>query len=276
MSAGDPLVLVTGASGAVATALLERTMGQGVRILAVSSQPPQRSWPHVTWFEQDLGLGAADVRAGTLVALGSLGHALNQVDQVPGIGRVVAVSTASAAYYDLMGSHVERAELRRLASIEQRLKVACDERGILLTLFRPCLLYHGGEGGTFAPVAGALAGRRRLWLGQGGLRAPVHADDLARLIVRCLEIGYVSGGTWSLAGGDTLSVGALMERVATSHAVAIRRLPAPAMLSRRTLRDLDMPADVARDLVGLYGHDLLPDDASAREQLGWQPRGFRP
>ncbi len=276
MSAGDPLILVTGASDPVATSLLERTDGQGIRILAVSGRAPQRSWPHVTWFEQDLGRGPADVRSGTLVSLGSLRHALNQVEQAPGIGRVVAVSTARTGYFDLPRNHVERADLRRLAEIEQRLQAACEQRGILLTLLKPCLVYDGDESGTFAAAASVLAGRRFLLLGHGGLRAPVHADDLARLIVRCLEAGQGSVGTWSLAGGESLSVAAMIERVATSRSVSIRRVAVPALLARRTLQGLGLPAAVSSDLAGLYGHDLLPDDAHARERLGWQPRGFRP
>ncbi len=276
MSAADPLILVTGASDPVASALLERTAGQGIRILAVSGRAPQKFWPNVTWFEQDLEREPADVRAGTLVSLGSLRHALAQVEQVPGIGRVVAMSTARTGFFDLLSSHVERAELRRLANIEQRLEAACKERGILLTLLKPCLVYHPGEAGTFSPAASVLEQRRFLLLGHGGLRAPVHCDDLARLIVRCLEAGQASVGTWSLAGGENLSVANMLLRVATSRSVSTRRLPVPAMVARRTLLGLGLPAAVATDLVGLYGHDLLPDDSRARERLGWQSRGFRP
>ena len=276
MSAGDPLILVTGASDTVASALLERTAGQGIRILAVSGRAPRRSWPHVTWFEQNLDRAPADVRTGTLISLGSLRHALAQVEQVPGVGRVVAMSTARTGYLKLPRSHVERADLRRLVDIEQRLEVACEQRGILLTLLKPCLAYQGGDEGTFTPAAAALEQRRFLLLGHGGLRAPVHADDLARLIVRCLELGQTSGGSWLLAGGEVLSVASMIERVATARSVPVRRLPAPAMVARRTLQGLDFPAAVARDLVGLFGHDLLPDDSHARERLGWQPRGFRP
>ena len=276
MSAADPLILVTGASDAVASALLDRTAGQGIRILAVSGRAPRRAWPHVTWIEQDLERAAADVRAGTLVSLGALGHALAQVEEVPGIGRVVAMSTARTGYFDLLPNHVERADLRRLANIEQHLKSACEARGILLTLLKPCLVYHAGEAGTFSSAASTLDGRLVLLLGQGGLRAPVHADDLARLIVRCLEAGPPSAGTWSLAGGESLSVAGMIERVATTRSVRVRRVPVPAMVARRTLAGLNLPAAVASDLVGLYGHDVLPDDNRARERLDWQPRGFRP
>lgn len=276
MSAADPLILVTGASEPVATALLERTVGQGVRILAVSGRSPRKSWRHVTWFEQDLERGPADVRAGTLVSLGPLRHALTQVEQVPGIGRVVAMSSAMTEQAELLGNHVERADIRRLATLEQRLESACEAQGVLLTLLKPTLVYQSGKAGTFAPLASSLSGRRLIWLGPGGLRQPVHIDDLVRLIVRCLEAGPASAGAWLLAGGETLSVAAMIERIATVHSMAIKRIPAPAWLARRSLLSMNLPAAAARDLAGLYGHDLLPDDSDAREYLGWQPRGFRP
>jgi hypothetical protein len=271
-----PVILVTGASEPTATALFDRTAGQGIRVLAVSGLAPPRAWPHVTWFEQDLELGPADVRSGTLVSLGPLRHALAQVEQVPGIGRVVAVSPCLTDYVALLRNHIHRANLRRLAALEQQLESACDERGIVLTLLKPGLVYVDGANGTFQPVASSLAGRQRILLGQGGLRQPVHADDLARLIVRCLEAGERSAGTWRLAGGESLSVAAMVERIATARSVTIRRLPVPTFLARRTLLKFGLPAGLVMDLAGLYGHDLLPDDAPARERLDWQPRGFRP
>ena len=276
MSVGDPLVLVTGASGPIATRLLERTAGQGIRILAVSAQAPVSSWPHVTWFEQNLGHGPADVRAGTLVCLGPLGHALSQVERMPGIGRVVAMSSAMIDQLTLLQHPVERTNLRRLEVMERRLQEACGERQVVLTLIRPSLIYQEGTTGTFQPMIDFLSRRRRIALGRGGLRQPVHCDDLAQVILRCLVMGAAAAGDWNLSGGETLSVAAMVERVATVHGLPVRRFPVPARFARQTLLRMNLPAAVTNDLAGLYRHDLLPDDSAAREHLGWQPRGFRP
>ena len=276
MSTSDPLILVTGASQPVATRLLERTVEQGIRILAVSRLPPARSWSHVTWFEENLEHGPADVRAGTMVSLGALGHALNQVEKMPGIGRVVALSSTLIDQLALVHNHVERANLRRLESIERRLREACRKREIVLTLIRPALVYEQGETGTFSAMVDYLSHRRWLALGQGGLRQPVHCDDLARLIIHCLVNGSATGGDWNVAGGETLCVAAMVERVATARGLAVRRFPAPGRWSRRTLLNMNLPEPVTTDLAGLFRHDLLPDDAGAREKLDWRPRGFRP
>ena len=276
MSLGDPLILVTGASGPIATRLLERTAGQGIRILAVSAQAPLRSWPHVTWFEQNLGDGPADVRAGTLVCLGPLGHALSQVEKMPGIGRVVAMSSAMIDQLKLLQYPVERTNLRQGEIMERRLQEACSERRVVLTLIRPTLVYQDGPAGTFQPMIDCLSGRRWIALGRGGLRQPVHCDDLAQVILRCLVMGPAAAGQWNLSGGETLSVAAMVARVATAHGLPVRRFPVPDALARRTLLGMNLPAAVTNDLAGLYQYDLLPDDTGAREQLGWQPRGFRP
>ncbi|QOC23060.1 hypothetical protein IC757_02560 [Wenzhouxiangella sp. AB-CW3] len=273
---GDPVILVTGASGAVAGALMDRTVGQGVRVLAVSSHGPQHSWPHVTWFEQDLERGPADVRAGTLVSLGALRHALAQVERGIGTGRVLAVSPALGEQLALVRGRKLTESDRELPQIEDRLRAACRERDITLTLLKPSLVYSGGDDGSFAPTAWSLSQRSVLWLGQGGLRQPVHADDLASLILRCLQLGDDSAGSWSLAGDETLSIAAMLERVASRFGVPIRRLPVPAWWARRSLDTLDLSPALRVDLAGLYGHDLLPDDSPARRRLGWQPQGFRP
>ena len=276
MSSGDPLVLVTGASQPIATRLIERTAGQGIRILAVSGQAPVRSWPHVTWFEQNLEQGPADVRAGTLVSLGALRHALNQVEKMPGIGRVVAVSSALVDQGALVRNHIERAALRRLELMERNLTEACRERQITLTLLRPGLVYLGGPTGTFQPMVDYLSGRRWIALGRGGLRQPVHCDDLAQIVLDCLVKGPATEGSWDLAGGESLTIAAMVERVATVHGLEVRRFPVPSKLARRTLLAMKLSDGLVTDLARLYRHDLLPDDSPAREQLGWRPRGFRP
>lgn len=276
MSVGDPLVLITGASGPVAFRLLERTANQGIRVLAVSGRAPGKSWPHVTWFEQDLGLGPADVRAGTLISVGALDHALNQVERVPGIGRVVAVSSGLIDQQALVRNSAERARLRHLEVIERRLQEACAERSIALTLLRPTLTYCVGPDATFGKLLDTLADRGWIALGRGGLRQPVHCDDLAQLVMYCLVHGPHTEGVWNLAGGEALSVASMVERAASTHGLAIRRISVPAAWSRRTLLSLRLPDDVETDLAVLFRHDLLPDDAPARERLDWRPRGFRP
>jgi len=273
------VILLLGASGPVGRSFLQRTDGQRVRAIAVSRRDPSRAWPHVTWLRHDLERAPADVRAGTLVSFGPLAHALTQVEQGAGLGRVIAVSSASTLFKQSSPDRGERRQMRALAACEEALAAACQARGIVLTLLKPTLIYDGRDDGNVTRVAG-LAQRLPLVPVAGrGLRAPVHADDLARLAVECLIRGERSAGTWLLGGGETLAYPDLVRRVAAARGRAVRIVRLPAFLLAAAVRAAHLfgqvrditPAMIARQRI-----DLVVDDTPARERLGWDPRPFRP
>lgn len=276
--AGAPLLLL-GASSATGQFLIKRLAGQGVMLMAVSRRQPKHGQPHVIWLQQDLDAGPAQVESSVLISLGPLVHALRQVEQAPRLGRVIALSSASTRFKAQSPDADERSLMARLVEMENDLQELCQQRDIDLTLIKPTLIYGGQDNANVSRIGG-LASRMR-WLPYcgRGLRQPVHADDLARLIVECLAMGSQSAGIWLLGGGETLDYPTMLNRISSAHGKTNRllRLPLWAMRALLTvahaagrLQDI-RPMMLARQRV-----DLVVDDTPARERLGWQPRPFRP
>ena len=273
------IILLLGASGPVGRCFLDRTAGQRVRVIAISRRDPARAWPHVTWMQHDLERSPADVRAGTLISFGPLAHALSQVDQGIGLGRVIALSSASTVFKQRSADRAERRQMAGIIRCEEALIETCRARDIVLTLLKPTLIYGAGGDANVTRLAGLLSRLPVAPVAGRGQRAPVHADDLARLAVESAIAGEKSAGTWLLAGGETLTYPDLLRRVAASSGRHIRLLRLPAWLMNLGIRGAHLAGrltDIKPAMIRRQAMDLVVDDTPAREQLGWNPRPFRP
>lgn len=274
------IILLLGASGPVGRCFIDRTAGQEVRVIAVSRRNPARSRPHVTWLQHDLENAPADVRAGTLISFGPLAHTLSQVAQGIGLGRVIALSSASTLFKQHSADRAERRRIRALARCEVALADICRERGIVLTLLKPTLTYGGGSESDPVGRLAALAQQRSILPYAGrGLRSPVHVDDLARLAVQCVISGPSSEGSWLLGGAETLTYPELLRRAAASQGRPVRLLRLPAWLMKTLLRGAHLAGrmrDIRPVMIDRQCMDLVVDDTPARERLAWNPRPFRP
>lgn len=273
-----PVILLLGASGPVGQHFLQRTAGQGIRIIAVSRRAPERAWSHVTWLEQDLEHRPADVEAGTLVSFGPLAHVLAQIERDARVGRVIALSSASPLFKRRSRDSAERRQMAAIAECEETLAQRCSEREIVLTLLKPTLIY-GGDDININRVAGLIERLPAVPVAGRGLRQPVHADDLARLAIDCLISGPASAGTWLLGGGETLAYADMMRRVAAARGRPARLLRLPAWLMNAALKAVHATGrlrDISPAMIDRQKIDLVVDDTPARERLGWNPRAFRP
>ncbi|WP_376697033.1 SDR family oxidoreductase [Wenzhouxiangella sp. EGI_FJ10305] len=273
------IILLLGASGPVGRCFLDRTAGQNVRAIAISRRDPARALSHVTWLQHDLERGPADVRAGTLVSFGPLAHALSQVKQGIGLGRVVALSTAGTLFKKQSSDRAERRQIAALAQCEEALADTCRERDIVLTLLKPTMIY-GGQLESEVGRTEEYVDRKSIMPFAGrGLRAPVHADDLARLAVECVISGPKSAGSWLLAGGESLAYPDMLRRQAASEGRSVRLLRLPAWfmkLGTRAAHVVGRLRGIRPAMIERQAMDLVVDDTPARESLGWNPRPYRP
>jgi len=273
------IILLLGASGPVGQYFLDRTAGQRVQVIAISRHDPARAWPHVTWLQHDLERAPADVRAGTLLSFGPLAHALSQVEQGVGLGRVIALSSASTLFKKRSRDRAERRQMAGMIQCEEALADACRARDIVLTLLKPTMIYGGGRDANVSRIAGLVSRLPVVPVAGRGMRAPVHADDLARLAVECVISGPHSAGTWLLAGGETLAYPDMIRRVAAAEGRSVRLLRMPAWLMKFGVRAGHLGGrlhDLNPAMIERQAMDLVVDDTPAREQLGWNPRQFRP
>jgi nucleoside-diphosphate-sugar epimerase len=166
----------------------------------------------------------------------------------------------------------ERALAARLRDAEQALVARCGELGCPLTILRATLIYGDGMDGSLARLA-RWAMRWRVFPAPrgGGLRQPVHAEDLARAAEAALD--HAAGaGIVPVGGGERLSAGAMFARVRESLPHATLTLPLPRIL-------LGLAAGVSgrgRGMIARLDQDLLADNTALLQALGVQPRPFAP
>lgn len=272
-------LLLLGGTGPVGHFLRQRLVGQGVSVMAVSRQVPSVRLPHEIWFQHDLEAGAMGSHANAMVSLGPLSHALAELEVNPRLGRVVALSSASTQFKQHSPDPLEREQIRQLSDAEQRLKDRCQTRGIGLTLLKPTLIYAPGLDKNLSRVGGWLEQLTVAPCAGRGLRQPVHADDLAGLIVRCLVGGARSEGAWLLGGGEVINYPAMLRRIAAAKGRRLRVIPVPAWTLKLLLKlahGRGRLSGVRSVMIDRQKVDLLVDDSPARERLGWAPRPFRP
>ncbi len=276
----ESVLLVLGASTAAGRWFLDAiSYRPGIHVLAVSRRPPDAHREGVTWLQHDLDDGPAPARPSVLVSFGPVGLAVRQLQSGDGIGRVVAVSSASTEFKTDSPDPLERSLMRRIRHEEARLFDLCRDRDVLATLLKTTMIYGGGEDANVRRLANLMRRLPLVPVTGRGLRAPVHAQDLADLAARVLSLGPVSQGAWLLGGGERLSYPAMLRRIADAEGIPARLLPLPAWSLRPVLGAahlLGKLRDVTPAMLARQAEDLVVDDAPARAQLGWNPRPFSP
>jgi len=273
-------VVVTGARSQIGLFLLPRLERVGYSVQAVSrAAPPDPEGPGegVRWIRPEDG---AD-QARFLVSCGPLGLARRFLERPGPVEKVVVFSTTSVLTKRASRDRRERAQIEAIAADERVLNDICLERGIDLVLLRPTLVYGCGldrnvslllklgERGGFIPVSTRA----------GGLRQPVHAEDLAQLAADCLSADTGRFLDFTAPGGEALSYREMVERVVRCGRRPVRLLPLPPALLAALVRlaSLTGPGKgVNPEMVRRQSLDLVFEPTNLPPTIGWNPRPFRP
>jgi len=269
--------LLLGADGAAGRETLIALLEGGAPVMAVSARVPDFSRPDLTWLQYDLSREHARVQASVMVCADALSCALRQARAMPSLRRIVALSSADV----LLGRHGLDADERRsvdaLSRHEEQLRDLCVRRDITLTLLRPTLIYGSTARTSLAALRASIERHRWFPVAGAGLRQPVHAEDLAALVVRLA--GSPVDGTFELGGGERLSYPDFVRRVASAQGRELRLVRSPAWLLSALLRFMHWIGRSPEFEPARLEHqraDRIVDDSEARRQLGWNPRPFNP
>jgi nucleoside-diphosphate-sugar epimerase len=282
-------VCVTGASSQLGIFLLPRLRSAGYRVVAVSRNAPRRPAPvdeNLVWVQPDL-LTAGALAGGVagppshFVSCGPLDAAREVVSRQPTLQRVVAFSSSSIL--SKMGSpdRGERGAMAVMSQQEAGLAEICRQRELPLLLLRPTLIYGCGRDRNVSLLAGLARrfGVIPLAGAAGGLRQPVHADDLAELALLALSADRPLTMTSAACGGGTLSYRTMSERVGAAVPGKVRLVTLPAGLMAAAVRLLALfPRwrGLSAEMVRRQNRDLVFDDSAIRQALHWSPRPFEP
>lgn len=273
--------LVVGATGIVGGYIVEQLVRAGQRPQALSRI--QRHGATVDWKQGDL----ADLESLTLAPfetlyctaeIGLLADALPTLFR-PSLRRVVAFTSTSIVTKIESEIPAERELLQRLADGELRLIAACEKLGVGWTILRPTIIYAEGRDGNVTRLARLIRrfGVLPLLGSGGGLRQPVHAEDLAIGAIAAAGSAAAANATFALPGGETVSYREMVGRIFDALGRPRRILSAPPWLWRAAfamLKPLFSNYNVA--MGNRMAKDMVFDARPAVQAFGWKARGFRP
>lgn len=283
-------VLVTGASNQLGVFLLPRLQSAGYRVTALSRNAPPAPlkvsdrvrWQHpAPWAEGSGDPGHRRGCADFLVSCGPLELASALVASHAGLKRVVAFSTSSVFTKADSGNSGESRQIAGIREQETHLQDKCAERNISLILLRPTMIYGCGMDRNISLLArfGRRFGFIPVAADAGGLRQPVHADDLAAVAVLALDSGSLAGFESTVCGGSTLTYRDMVGRIALACGENIRVLSvAPRLLASAIRFAALIPPlrSINAEMVKRQAADMVFDDSALRNALNYRPRRFEP
>lgn len=268
-------VLVFGASSQVGHFLLPRLLACGESVLALSRRP-RVAQPGLSWLPGYLPDAVPPVPPlSAVISCGPLQPFADWLAHTPvaGAPRVVATSSMSAETKRDSPLAAEREIARQLCAGEAALTNACAQHGCAWTVLRPTLIYGAGLDRSLTPLAlRALRTRVFPLPAGGGLRQPIHADDLAQAMLAALECPAAAGHVLSIGGGERLTAAAMFARVRRSLPRTTLPVPLPAWLLRCSRYLLPRQ----RGRLARLDADLIADNTEVQQLLGIHPRGFVP
>lgn len=292
-------ILVTGATGFVGTALIDRLVRDGQHAVRASvRRTDYRMGPDVEVSKGDLTPGSKWQHGLTgvnaVVHLAARVHIMRETDANPleafrqtnvlgtlelarqaadaGVKRFVYLSSIkvngeSGTYKESDPPAPEDAYGISKLEAEVGLRELAANSGMSVVIVRPPLVYGPGVRANFRALTKAIASGIPLPLGAiHNRRSLIGLDNLVDFILLCVEHPDAANETFMVSDGEDLSTTSLVRRLAHAMGRPARLIPVPVPLLMAAATLLGR-RDVARRLVG----SLCVDITKARQRLGWVP-----
>ena len=147
------------------------------------------------------------------------------------------------------------------------LKIA-EETGMEVVIIRPPLVYGPGVKANFASMMKWMNKGLPLPLGgiKGNKRSLVSVDNLADLIITCIDHPNAANQIFLVSDDENISTSQLLSNMATALGASNRLLPVPSLFFILVAKLIGKPA-ISQRLCG----SLQVDVAKTKEMLNWYP-----
>jgi len=196
-----------------------------------------------------------------------------------GARRVVVVSSTSRFTKDVSSDPEERVLAHRLAEAEACVQKWAENHGVEWIILRPTLIYGLGRDKNISEIARFIqrVGFFPLFGRAGGLRQPLHAQDVADACMAALQARAVANRAYNLSGGETLAYRDMVTRVFAVLGCRPRLLAVPMPVFRvavALLRCLPRYRHWSTAMAERMSQDLVFDHSDAVRDFGFSPRLF--
>lgn len=294
--------VVTGSTGFVGRALIERLSAEGRPLRPIVRRPADavHASSHVIdapWSQADWGTALRGASA--VVHLAARVHVMNEHAANPlaafrdvnatgtlrlarqaaeaGVRRFVFVSSIKVnGEHTVAGSPFRASDAPRpedpygisKREAEDGLRALAAASGMEVAIVRPPLVYGPGVKANFAALMRAV--QRGLPLPFGAVtanrRSFVALDNLVDLLITCIDHPAAANQTFLVSDGEDLSTADLLRRLGRAMNRPARLLPVPPALLQAGAALLGK-RDMAQRLLG----NLQVDITHTRDTLGWTP-----
>ena len=278
-----PRVLLIGASSQIGVFAIARLVKAGFKVCAVSRRGRPANYPQFTqvdWLNEDQALKVVQ-DCQYLVSAGPMDLAQKFLAVGEQFKSAVVFSSSSVETKLVSKDSKERALIQTMLRLESALQKLAESKKIKLVILRPTLVYGCGLDTNISRLADwirrfgvmPVSGRA------GGLRQPVHADDLASVAMSALLSSEALPSVLTVAGGETLGYADMVGKIFTALGKPVRLARLPEwlfVLFVNTANALKAGGGINSEMVRRQAVDMVFDDHQARELLGYNPRLFNP
>jgi nucleoside-diphosphate-sugar epimerase len=297
----NKLILVTGATGFVGTALCDVLSKQGYRVrraVRSSQQVSPENANLIGDMTQEADWQQALQGVNVVIHLAARTHVLDDRSADPlaeyrkvnvqitnalarqaaasGVRRLVFLSSVKVNGESTVGTPFSESNLPApedaygisKLEAEQVLEQIAKTTPLETVILRPPLVYGPQVKGNFLRMLGAVSRGLPLPLASvNNQRSLIYVGNLVDAIVTCIDAPAAAGKTYLVSDGEDISTPALIGKLAAAMNKSPRLLPCPPALLTLGATMLGKQAAVAR-LTG----SLRVDSTRIRRELGWQPR----
>lgn len=267
-------IFVVGATSQIGYFLLARLRQRAQDVVALSRSANRIDDAGVRWLQGEIASAPEMAGMSAVISFGPMDGLAQWLarHQTAPAGRLLATSSMSVLTKANSPVAGEGELVRRLAAGEAALREQCNRLGMEWTILRPTLIYGAARDKSLTPVAHRAARTRVFPLPAGtGYRQPVHADDLAQIMLALLERKLGGGMILQVGGGERLLAADMFRRVQGALPMATLPVPVPGWALSAMARLLPQ----VKGPVSRLNSDLIADNAPLAELLGFKPRPFK-
>ncbi len=271
-----------GATSLAGEALISLLQGGGAQVHAFSRKPQPSGSDGLVWHR----LSVADRSQSNLIehwlcaAPVWVLHEHFTVLEACGARRVVVLSSTSRFTKKESPDRAEKALAARLIEGEESLKAWATSKEVEWAILRPTLMYGLGRDKNITEIIRFI---RRFGffplLGKaGGLRQPVHVQDVAAACIAALESPAGVNRAYNISGEETVPYYEMVSRVFAALHRSPRLLTIPFAVFGITVACLRLLPRYRHWSVAMaerMNSDLVFDHSDAARNLGFSPRPFR-
>ena len=272
-------VVLVGYSGLIGRQLVPQLVAAGFRGHVVSRTKRDLPEPF-SWIDtHDLQDGSYKVPTGSIViSLCKLPLTAQFLERFEGARQLIALSSTSMFTKQESPDPSELQLVQGLSEAEAKIEAASGQ--LAYTILRPTIIYDAETDVSINKIADVIRRYRFFAIaGKGnGLRQPIHASDVASMIVNSIEREAAINRAFNISGGESLSYRTMVERISNGIGAKPRIVSVPTWVLKglvSVMRVLKLTKH-SPSMIDRMNDDLAFDTREAVELLGFEPRKFHP